>query len=433
MDKDRVITEAVEKDDPAIISNFLNCSIEDILQSRNDSNNSYCAADRFNKLDSIGCNDMECSKCMLNNDNDKAINWLKKGIKELTVDDLVDGEFYFTGPGLWHYIIRYTKNKNNTYAVGSDWFTRNYSNPIIHDGVDGWKLRLATESEKKWLKTCIKQNKYILESELDKYDDEGNLIENKSEFEVGKWYSFDWSVISSSNKQVVCKVSSVDTIIIEMYWIKYLYNDSTSYNSAYFLNDISNIKELSLEEVQQYLPEGHMDLISKSSKSLLDSKEEFNEDDITEEVCKWCEKHIIGGCRNTFHYQCEGSHCKQALEDYKDRLNMNNQNVSKVEYTSTPIEPKYLDCDSLTDILIDFSKPAGSKMLDPIAWINADSWSMDGLHPSENVTDVFKWSVNQSNWLLVPNKYNYKYYEPEDDPIVHTWYFQRESIKYSDL
>ena len=40
-------------------------------------------------------------------------------------------------------------------------------------------IKPATPAEKKWLKTCIKQDKFIEQSELDKYDDEGNLMESK--------------------------------------------------------------------------------------------------------------------------------------------------------------------------------------------------------------------------------------------------------------
>lgn len=31
-----------------------------------------------------------------------------------------------------------------------------------------------------------------------------------------------------------------------------------------------------------------------------------------EDICKFCEDNIIGGCSNTQFYQCEGRHCEDA-------------------------------------------------------------------------------------------------------------------------
>ena len=41
-------------------------------------------------------------------------------------------------------------------------------------------------------------------------------------------------------------------------------------------------------------------------------------DNLTDEqqdrMCELCELHIIGGRHNTYHYQCEGSHCDKAFD-----------------------------------------------------------------------------------------------------------------------
>jgi len=371
MDKNRVITEAVEKDDPTIISKFLNCSIEDILQSKSDSYDHTCKRYIFSKIrGKVYCNDLSCIKCPFSNDIDNAINWLKKGIEKLTVDDLVKGEIYLVEYDSERSYINLSNGKDSVSHYVSIRF-----NSFEYDGscLGAKSYRLATNSERKWLKTCMKQDKFIPESELDKYDDEGNLVENKSEFEVGKWYN----ICDTVYLKLDCFKDEI------LYGSEYIYikhnmyrRSSISFYTKWF-NGFKATKVDDLSGIQQYLPEGHVDLILKP-----------------------------------------------------------------VEYTSTPIEPKYPDCDSLTDILIDFSKPAGSKMLDPIAWINGSDCDIDGLHPSKDrISDAVNFFSNLTFHgenivdLLekIPNKYNYKYYEPEDDPIVHTWHFQRESVKYSDL
>ena len=111
---------------------------------------------------------------------------LGKSKTGLRVEDLVEGEIYVNGPDngtMWCYIIKYSKNSSKK-AVGlhkTGVYSAEYCN-YMGDYTEGWLLRLATPDEKKWLNTCIKQDKFIEQSELDKYDDEGNLMEKNEEY-----------------------------------------------------------------------------------------------------------------------------------------------------------------------------------------------------------------------------------------------------------
>jgi len=106
--------------------------------------------------------------------------------KKLDKEDLVEGEIYVNGPDngtMWCYIIKYSKNSFKK-AVGlykTGVYSAEYCN-YMGDYTEGWLLRLATPDEKKWLNTCIKQDKFIEQSELDKYDNEGNLMEKNEEY-----------------------------------------------------------------------------------------------------------------------------------------------------------------------------------------------------------------------------------------------------------
>lgn len=111
---------------------------------------------------------------------------LGKSKTGLRVEDLVEGEIYVNGPDngtMWCYIIKYYKNSFKK-AVGlykTGVYSAEYCN-YMGDYTEGWLLRLATPDEKKWLNTCIKQDKFIEQSELNKYDDEGNLMEKNEEY-----------------------------------------------------------------------------------------------------------------------------------------------------------------------------------------------------------------------------------------------------------
>lgn len=84
---------------------------------------------------------------------------------------LIKGEFYNL-PG---YAIFEAGKKGYIGSGGRDW------RPTCDNNWEGSKKDFvpATPLEKKWVVTCRKQNKFIKQSDLNKYDDKGNLIEMK--------------------------------------------------------------------------------------------------------------------------------------------------------------------------------------------------------------------------------------------------------------
>ena len=99
-------------------------------------------------------------------------------------------------------------------------------------------------------------------SEIQEYLPEGHPDKVKNfKIEVGKWYSFNWDWFGK-DRTVIVKIKRVreDDFIIS--WRSYLWKDEDYSNEdGYKFKDISNIKELSIEEVQSYLPNGHPDKI----------------------------------------------------------------------------------------------------------------------------------------------------------------------------
>lgn len=80
--------------------------------------------------------------------------------------------------------------------------------------------------------------------------------------EVGKWYSFNWDY-SGKDRIVIAKIKKVEEEYFAVSWRSYLWLDkSYSDSDAYRFKDVSNIKELSIKEIQPYLPIGHPDKIT---------------------------------------------------------------------------------------------------------------------------------------------------------------------------
>lgn len=78
------------------------------------------------------------------------------------------------------------EKSSNGYSDNSEKFISGYYNPIECHKL----IRKPTSEELKWVKTCIKQDKFIPKSELDKYDDEGNLLVNKEESKSMKDFKY---------------------------------------------------------------------------------------------------------------------------------------------------------------------------------------------------------------------------------------------------
>lgn len=84
-----------------------------------------------------------------------------------------------------------------------------------------------------------------------------NFIENK-------WYSFNWDYYGK-DCMVIAKIERFNHEMIYISWRKYLWDNTISIRDAYEYIDISNIKELSLCDIQQYLPEDHPEKIKVGS------------------------------------------------------------------------------------------------------------------------------------------------------------------------
>ena len=92
----------------------------------------------------------------------------------------------------------------------------------------------------------------------------GYKMDNKFKFEIGKWYIFDWKF--NKKGKVLLKVSGIRDTWIETNNRIYLFDNSVGRGrDGYLINDMSNIKELSIEEIQQYLPDNHPDKIRPSN------------------------------------------------------------------------------------------------------------------------------------------------------------------------
>ena len=70
------------------------------------------------------------------------------------------------------------------------------------------------------------------------------------------------------------KIAEISTNSIGISWRRYLWRkEDFSKNDAYNFNHISSIKELSIEEIQEYLPNGHEDKIPESKYKVGDELE----------------------------------------------------------------------------------------------------------------------------------------------------------------
>lgn len=87
----------------------------------------------------------------------------------------------------------------------------------------------------------------------------------------GCYYKFNWDFIkSTANNIVVCKISTVTNSHITINWRNYLWENTDfkySNHDVYDLARMSNVVKLSLEEVQQYLPDNHPDKIKTEKES----------------------------------------------------------------------------------------------------------------------------------------------------------------------
>lgn len=165
---------------------------------------------------------------------------------ELT--DLIDGEVYYEEIKESTYISQYNEkdtpfyiqtNTNNFYKCGAK----------MH--IDNVK-RLATEEEKAWLNHCIKKDKFVPKEEF--------LKQYKQEFIVGKWYKYNnWYIKYLKNSNGYFRSSEE------------IFNKEHKIIESNFGEcDKEKVLLTDLNEISDYLPEGHVDKIMTIKESLLE-------------------------------------------------------------------------------------------------------------------------------------------------------------------
>ena len=162
-------------------------------------------------------------------------------------------------PGKWYKVE--LSNKFNHYikvdSVTEDEIVLDYEGYVAN--LNKWDKGTSIN-----LKTVTKYELLTYLSEIQKYlpDEHPDKVKN-FKLEAGKWYSFNWDCFGK-DRIVIAKIKVVKEDQFSISWRSYLWSDkSYSDSDAYHFKDISNIKELSVKEIQPYLPEGHPDKVTK--------------------------------------------------------------------------------------------------------------------------------------------------------------------------
>lgn len=142
-----------------------------------------------------------------------------------------------------------------------DLVTRGNMPELLPKGYQTWFILEGREYKNKVLSkkgyVCPEDNRWKANIPAECFE----IVEDKKpfKFEEGKWYSFNWDWYNS-NSSVIAKIKNVFEGCINISWRSYLWREN-DYGTldTYLFKDISNIKELSIEQVQPYLPEGHPD------------------------------------------------------------------------------------------------------------------------------------------------------------------------------
>lgn len=151
---------------------------------------------------------------------------LDKSKTSLSVEDLIEGEFYRHNEN--GNIFKWAKNKQ--FYLGDSQTSFEYA-----DGCWEGPFSLANASEVKWLKTCIKQDKFIEQSELDKYDDEGNLMESEEYPEYVECINVDGDLkVGNIYKVIKCKLWDCESTTGCGYVYYFEHSPKTPYYTEYF-------------------------------------------------------------------------------------------------------------------------------------------------------------------------------------------------------
>ena len=181
-------------------------------------------------------------------------------------------------------IFMYDRGVDASYSIGQ------YRNIFSRGGGNFCTdtYRLPTPEEKKWLKVCIKADKFIEQSELHNFDDEGNLLKTKEdvkeEFKIGEW-------IATTNKSYIsygkiAQVKNIDGnriyISLDGWWERKDVRKATpaeiaSVTKSYKIGDWITIEDRqALENGCKGCPEGTWQVIrGPSTQGLLEQDKRF--------------------------------------------------------------------------------------------------------------------------------------------------------------
>ena len=160
---------------------------------------------------------------------------------------LMSGEVYWSNNEIYHkgFIWRFKDIESSEYItnhsvleIDKEIFNKNRG---LNDRA--WQnIRKATLDEVEWLEACEKADTYIPEEDT-----------IKPKFKVGKWYEINYPCI---DKKFIVKAPNnwMCTNNIE---------NKVYYPEGAFPNDKIILREMPIEEIQQYLPDGHEDKIIK--------------------------------------------------------------------------------------------------------------------------------------------------------------------------
>lgn len=191
---------------------------------------------------------------------------------KLTVNDLVKGEIYYSNSNHnndYYFIFKFDRLGNGIDAEKDYIYTKyqlgyfNHEYFFDKEGLNSAhhaNLRLATSEEKQWLEVCIKANKFIPKEKV--------LKESKPKFEVGKWYKLKANHITDNSRYLKLKEINDDGFIGE-------YVNKPNYSSKAFFKKTFNYTLIpldNLQEIQQYLPEGHPDKFKTKTKMYTDEE-----------------------------------------------------------------------------------------------------------------------------------------------------------------
>lgn len=174
------------------------------------------------------------------------------------------------------------------------------------------------------------------------------LVEDKPQFEVGKWYKVIWTI--RNNKFIYIKPTSIDEHINcngqTSIWFDLNNGGSIiHHNSGYYLSHLKDPQLVTnLSEIQQYLPDGHPDKINVSV-----FVPKFRKGDIIE-VCtpfyncnmatgaiakavddshmqnKWCKDEVVDivWIKPVWKYQDANQHCQNEGEYFVKDFKLSN-------------------------------------------------------------------------------------------------------------